>query len=225
MTNKRRGRGRQPGTTGSTLTTTTLGAPQHIYQCTFCPETYKTKYDWQRHEKSMHLSLDQWVCSPTGPTVPIADAEDNQQVSCVYCGVENPDEQHLLQHNHLMCVDKDVRERTFYRKDHLHQHLRLVHKAQFLPTMESWKVTTERLVSRCGFCDETMDTWTARLNHIAAHFKGRTTMASWKGNWGFEPAVLEMLENAMPPCKCNLCFPSWILPFSGLTSLYRSYPL
>lgn len=30
------------------------------YQCTFCTDTFKTKYDWQRHEATIHLSLDQW---------------------------------------------------------------------------------------------------------------------------------------------------------------------
>ena len=30
------------------------------YQCTFCTDTFKTKYDWQRHEASIHLSLEQW---------------------------------------------------------------------------------------------------------------------------------------------------------------------
>lgn len=30
------------------------------YQCTFCTDTFKTKHDWQRHETSMHLSLEQW---------------------------------------------------------------------------------------------------------------------------------------------------------------------
>lgn len=30
------------------------------YQCTFCTDTFKTKHDWQRHETTMHLSLEQW---------------------------------------------------------------------------------------------------------------------------------------------------------------------
>lgn len=30
------------------------------YQCTFCTDTFKNKYDWQRHEASKHLSLGQW---------------------------------------------------------------------------------------------------------------------------------------------------------------------
>jgi hypothetical protein len=30
------------------------------YQCTFCTDNFKTKYDWQRHEKTFHLSLERW---------------------------------------------------------------------------------------------------------------------------------------------------------------------
>lgn len=30
------------------------------YKCTFCTDSFKTKYDWQRHEKTLHLNLEQW---------------------------------------------------------------------------------------------------------------------------------------------------------------------
>ena len=30
------------------------------YKCTFCTDNFKTKYDWQRHEKTLHLNLEQW---------------------------------------------------------------------------------------------------------------------------------------------------------------------
>jgi len=38
-----------------------------IFQCTFCTDTFKSKYDWTRHEKSLHLSLEKWICAPLGP--------------------------------------------------------------------------------------------------------------------------------------------------------------
>ncbi|KAL4745917.1 hypothetical protein BDW72DRAFT_198190 [Aspergillus terricola var. indicus] len=40
------------------------------YCCTFCCDRFKTKYDWARHEKSVHVSLDAWYCAPFGTTVP-----------------------------------------------------------------------------------------------------------------------------------------------------------
>lgn len=36
-----------------------LGDTQkRIFQCTFCTDTFRAKYDWTRHEKSLHLSLE-----------------------------------------------------------------------------------------------------------------------------------------------------------------------
>jgi hypothetical protein len=32
-----------------------------IYQCTFCTNSFKTKYDWQRHEKAIHFSPESWM--------------------------------------------------------------------------------------------------------------------------------------------------------------------
>lgn len=39
---------------------------RRIFQCTFCTDTFKSKYDWTRHEKSLHLSLEKWICAPLG---------------------------------------------------------------------------------------------------------------------------------------------------------------
>lgn len=36
------------------------GSEKRRYQCTFCTDAFKTKHDWQRHERALHLSLDQW---------------------------------------------------------------------------------------------------------------------------------------------------------------------
>ncbi|KAJ3454589.1 hypothetical protein MRS44_013189 [Fusarium solani] len=168
----------------------------HRFQCTFCTETFKTKHNWQRHEKSLHLSLEQWQCSPNGPTSKNADQVDE----CVYCGIVNPDSGHLDNHNHASCLERQSEERTFYRKDHLIQHLRLMHGARFRKwPMGEWKVTSGEILSRCGFCNLDMDTWAERGDHLAEHFKEGKTMADWKGDWGFEPHVLEMVENSVPP--------------------------
>ncbi|KAK5660290.1 hypothetical protein OQA88_12830 [Cercophora sp. LCS_1] len=176
---------------------TPLTAPLKSFQCTFCTETFRTKHDWQRHEKSLHLSLERWVCTPEGPR---AFNPENGQVSCVFCGVANPSEQHIEAHNHSACQERTLGERTFYRKDHLRQHLKLVHGVKFLSwSMEQWKVATPEIRSRCGFCGIVMDTWTIRVDHLAEHFKTGNTMADWKGDWGFDLPVLDMVENSIPP--------------------------
>ncbi|KAK0619821.1 C2H2 type zinc finger-containing protein [Immersiella caudata] len=172
-------------------------APLKSFQCTFCTETFRTKHDWQRHEKSLHLSLERWVCTPDGPR---AFNPENGQVSCVFCGKANPDEAHVESHNHSACQERTLGERTFYRKDHLRQHLKLVHGVKFASwSMEQWKVATPEIRSRCGFCGIVMDTWTIRVDHLAEHFKGGKTMADWKGDWGFDAPVVDMVENGIPP--------------------------
>ncbi|KAI1647889.1 uncharacterized protein F4817DRAFT_315429 [Daldinia loculata] len=174
-----------------------LNQPLKTFQCTFCTETFRTKHDWQRHEKSLHLSLERWICSPDGPR---ALNPDNGMMSCVFCGEANPDDGHMESHNFSGCTERTLGERTFYRKDHLRQHLKLVHNVKFLPwAMDKWRVASPEIRSRCGFCGIVLDSWTIRVDHVAEHFKTGNTMADWKGDWGFEAPVLEMVENSIPP--------------------------
>ncbi|KAF5638403.1 monocarboxylate transporter 4 [Fusarium tjaetaba] len=159
-------------------------------------KTFKTKYDWQRHEKSLHLSLENWVCSPNGPTA----IHPEEGLLCVFCGVKNPDKTHLDGHNQSACIERPIEERTYHRKDHLQQHLRLVHMSKFLKwPMDDWKVMTQEVKSRCGFCGINLTTWASRVDHLADHFKAGSTMEHWKGDWGFEGKVIERIDNAMPP--------------------------
>jgi hypothetical protein len=182
-----------------TATTTTKPGPAKTFQCTFCTETFRTKHDWQRHEKSLHLSLERWVCSPSGAR---AFNPENGQMSCAFCGDPNPDEAHIDSHNYSACQERTMVERTFYRKDHLRQHLKLVHGAKFTSwSMDQWKATNPEIRSRCGFCGTTLDTWSIRVDHLAEHFKKGKSMADWNGDWGFDVPVLDMVENSMPPCR------------------------
>jgi hypothetical protein len=175
--------------------------PVRTFQCTFCTETFKTKHDWQRHEKSLHLSLERWVCCPDGPTQFCTDLYQNR---CVFCGLSNPPSGHSEEHNYSSCAERSLEERTFYRKDHLRQHLNLVHDVKFQAfSMETWKVATPEIRSRCGFCGIVMDSWSIRVDHLAEHFKGGKSMADWKGDWGFDAQVLDIVENGMPPCKLS----------------------
>ncbi|KAF6829748.1 C2H2 type zinc finger domain-containing protein [Colletotrichum musicola] len=169
---------------------------RNTYQCTFCTETFKKKYDWQRHEKSLHLSLETWICSPNGSTT--ANAQGN--TVCVYCDKVDPDKPHLDGHHQAACIDRPLEERTFYRKDHLKQHLKLVHETTAMtPSTEGWRTVMDAIRSRCGFCDATFETWTDRGNHLAEHFRDGLTILDWEGDWGFDPSVADMLDNAMPP--------------------------
>jgi hypothetical protein len=94
-----------------------------VFQCTFCTDRFKSKYDWSRHEKSLHLSLEKWICAPLGEV--IVDKATGKP-KCVYCDELEPSKEHLATHNHSGCEEKGLESRTFYRKDHLRQHLRLM---------------------------------------------------------------------------------------------------
>lgn len=134
------------------------------------------------------------MCSPDGPRAvnPVSD-----QVCCVYCGEVGPTQTHIDSHNPMAC-----QERAFNRKDHLKQHLRLVHNAGLLDwSAQLWRVAVPDIRSRCGFCGASLDTWSIRADHLADHFKMGQDMANWKGDWGFEDVVLDMVENSVPPCE------------------------
>ncbi|UZP46542.1 hypothetical protein NXS19_014354 [Fusarium pseudograminearum] len=65
--------------------------------------------------------------------------------------------------------------------------------------MDEWKVMTEEIRSRCGFCGVDLTTWASRVHHLADHFKAGNTMEHWKGDWGFEAKIIDRIDNAMPP--------------------------
>lgn len=187
--NKQRARVRRTSLVGSLLP----------YQCTFCTEDFRTKHDWQRHEKSLHLPVEQWVCTLHGPQ---ALKLDTGSMCCVFCGVPDPDEAHLDIHNYQPCHERTLEERTFNRKDHLNQHLQLVHNVKFDKwSMSSWRIPMSSIKTRCGFCGLKMQMWEERVDHLAGHFKQGLTMASWQGDWGLEDRHLKLLENAIPPCS------------------------
>ncbi|KAJ6191395.1 hypothetical protein N7519_001416 [Penicillium mononematosum] len=193
MDRKERRRRRKPSVPVNTLAHSKAKSARP-YQCTFCTDSFPAKYDWQRHEKSMHLILDKWTCSPQGGAF-----EQNGIALCVFCLAANPDDEHLETHNFISCQEKTVQERTFYRKDHLNQHLRLMHNAKFQPCMEKWQSSITDIKSRCGFCGSIFQTWKDRVDHLAGHFKNGASMAQWQGDWGFDPQIQARVENAIPP--------------------------
>lgn len=179
-------------------TKTSLVVPLNTFQCTFCTETFKTKHNWQRHEKSLHLALERWVCAPNGPR----EMDLDLVPVCVFCGLVSPDDDHIKTHNYLDCQERVQEERTFNRKDHLGQHLRLVHNVKATDLdgpLSRWKVAAPDIRSRCGFCGVSMENWGFRVDHLADHFKSGNTMADWNGDWGFDTDVLARLENSIPP--------------------------
>ncbi|KAF7720043.1 Zinc finger C2H2 type domain-containing protein [Penicillium ucsense] len=166
---------------------------ERVFGCTFCCDTFKNKYDWSRHEKSLHLNLGGWACTPNGG---IVSSKFDGRPQCVYCGAEDPTLQHLETHNHFQCTEST---HLFRRKDHLVQHLRLVHALDALPPLDDWKIPGPPITSRCGFCDQRLETWDERADHLATHFRQGMTMKDWQGEHDFAPEIAAQVINSLPP--------------------------
>lgn len=168
------------------------------YQCTFCTSSFKRKSDWCRHEVSIHVQLDMWVCQPQDATVWKFDSLHQQ---CNYCGIELPSHEHIASHDFESCAERPLGERVFARKDHLLQHLKKFHGCQKWPG-QALNLRRSRhtiLNSRCGFCAETFVTWNERVDHLVRHFKQGSQMKQWIGDWGFDPATMQSLRRAILP--------------------------
>ncbi|KAL7904753.1 hypothetical protein GGI35DRAFT_194467 [Trichoderma velutinum] len=168
-----------------------------IYQCTFCTDTFKSRYDWTRHEATLHLALERWSCLPAGPKRWDLGATAPK---CSLCDSSDTTDAHLESHHISDCIMKPQALRTFHRKDHLLQHLRLAHGIEkMIPSMHSWKSKISEVKSRCGFCDETFCLWSDRNDHLVDHFRRGKSMKDWKGDRGLEPSVAMLVQSAMPP--------------------------
>lgn len=166
------------------------------FKCTFCCDDFKHRYDWVRHEKSRHLDLEEWKCTPQGSTIfsPLTG-----RAHCAFCYVLDPTVEHLEMHNYDACHDATGQTRTFKRKDHLVQHLRLVHAVATMPLIENWKLEASPVTSRCGFCDSKLTSWDERADHLSEHFRKGLTMTSWHGEHNFDPEIAARVRHAMPP--------------------------
>ncbi|KAK4079100.1 transcriptional regulator family: Homeodomain [Trichoderma harzianum] len=180
----------------STKGSTEDGNPR-IYQCTFCTDTFKSRYDWTRHEATLHLALERWSCLPAGPKRWDLGAAAPK---CSLCDSSDTTDAHLESHHISDCIMKPQALRTFHRKDHLLQHLRLAHGIdKMIPSMHSWKSKISEVKSRCGFCGETFSLWSDRNDHLVDHFRRGKSMKDWKGDRGLEPSVAMLVQSAMPP--------------------------
>ncbi|KAG9685043.1 hypothetical protein KCU95_g12642, partial [Aureobasidium melanogenum] len=189
----------------------------HIFKCTFCCDTFYKRYDWSRHERSLHLNLEVWLCCPQGGSV---FSEATGRNHCAYCQVLDPTLEHLDSHDHSNCVRSSRRQ--FNRKDHLVQHLRLFHRLQTMPLIDDWKTQGPNITSRCGFCDRRMTNWDERIEHLSGHFRAGRTMKDWKGDHEFEPEIAARVTNAIPPYLIG-DETETLVPFSSTSHVVRDH--
>lgn len=168
-------------------------AKTNTFQCTFCRTSFRKRYDWVRHERSIHLpGLDSWICS-----VPLSSDQsflvwrlDHDQPECIFCGHSSPTHEHIQSHDFASCAGRPVAERSFTRKDHLWQHLHKFHRCKkwegWRPNLGLLQHRQDKVQSKCGFCQVTLNSWDERAQHLASHFRKGATMADWTGGPGIQ---------------------------------------
>lgn len=172
------------------------------FQCTFCTDRFKTKFDWVRHEKTLHLSLETWTC-------PGASAEEVRKLAsssqlCAFCDSSDTSMVHYALHKPTACApvfDNPSSRRIFSRKDHLRQHLRVAHNVHDISNtiQQHWRSEMINLRSRCGFCNATFTRWDERVNHLVQEFHNGAEMKNWRGPRGFSADVEARATFSMPP--------------------------
>ncbi|KAH7082257.1 hypothetical protein FB567DRAFT_530900 [Paraphoma chrysanthemicola] len=170
------------------------GEPQKDlpFYCTFCPRAFKTKYEWVRHEDSVHALRTTWICCDTKPTA---------IECCPFCGHMHPDDDHMAGHKYQQCRSKPETQRTFYRRDHFVQHLHHVHFANTKhPSVRAgcqarlmgaeghnfgckdlamkWRrfgapMKQDDPMLHCGMCGKKSKDWSERCEHVAEHLIAR----------------------------------------------------
>ncbi|KAF2194908.1 hypothetical protein K469DRAFT_545486 [Zopfia rhizophila CBS 207.26] len=187
--------------------------------CTFCSRAFKNKYDWTRHEDSVHALRTTWICCL---------AKQDSLHSCPFCSVLQPDEEHLATHKYQQCKNKPESQRTFFRRDHFVQHLHHVHFSNIKHPSEElgcqsrltsseghnygckdlamkWRrfgapLRPDDPMLQCGFCGKRLKDWNERCEHVVDHIAEGLDRSAW---WP------ERLENHLE----NLCVPQTTGPF------------
>lgn len=178
-----------------------LSGGEGQYQCTFCIQSFRKRHDWSRHEKSVHIPLDSWVCTPD--LNELEQQYSSQAEECYFCGTPFPTPAHWEEHEFQICARKPLSERTFTRKDYLWQHVRKFHACTKTPLLDLnvWRGSGANVHSRCGFCGCSLSTWTARVEHLAEHFKNGARMHQWVGDWGLDAPAMNILRRAVLPSQ------------------------
>ncbi|KAJ5638895.1 hypothetical protein N7528_001285 [Penicillium herquei] len=177
---------------------------EHQFQCTFCTRSFKKRHDWARHEKSVHISFENWVCTPELNELQLNG--DVLATECKFCDTFLPGPTHYEEHEFQICAAKPPSQRSFTRKDHLWQHLRKFHGCTKspIPDLDAWRGSGVHLGSRCGFCDCPLQTWSERTEHLVGHFRDGMRMDQWVGDWGLDPSAMAILRHAVLPNQRTL---------------------
>lgn len=151
------------------------------FYCTFCQKRFHSRSEWMRHEQTIHMPEELWICCPRIRVSPSR---------CPFCEQTNPSRLHLADHNYFTCQAKPLSERTFGRQDHFLQHISQVHKvspgqkpARLTELVKAWRhplsLKEGHQALHCGFCGLTFENYQERTRHVSQHFLEGVEMMSW----------------------------------------------
>jgi hypothetical protein len=151
------------------------------FYCTFCLKRFHSRLEWMRHEQTIHMPEELWVCCPRTGEFP---------ERCPFCAKSNPSPSHLADHNYFSCQKKSLSERTFNRQDHFLQHVSQVHKVsprqkplRLTELLAAWRhplpLKKGHQALHCGFCGLTFLSYKERTEHVGKHFLEGLDMMSW----------------------------------------------
>ena len=108
----------------------------------------------------------------------------SQGAQCAFCGILNPNDVHLFEHNAQMCLQGPPEKFSTKRRHEMVNHLGKIHgihlKSQGEAIAVKWKYTVEKQAWSCGFCVDVFVSFNDRLSHIAIqHFECGQTIDEW----------------------------------------------
>jgi hypothetical protein len=152
--------------------------PVLLYFCTWvqCGKTFKTRFEWERHEAAIHYLPYRWICCD-----PTNDCSDLSR--CFICDKDELILRHIGDVHANSCRLKPIDERTFWRSDQLAQHFKRAH-GYTLPSgiKQAWFSENphfDKSHLNCGFCGFNASDWAERQDHVSWHLEGGARKASW----------------------------------------------